>query len=95
MIFDIVFSIPLSFILLADIIKPESERFWDIDDMATKIVFVISIIVGFVGLAAYSHIRPTGPHVGAYFMAIIIPFTLIFGSYVSVLWIAEGFRKGA
>ena len=93
MMFEIVFSIPVSFILLANFIKPESERFFDIDDLPTKIVFVISSIAGFIGLAVYSHIRPTVPHAGAYFMAIMIPFMLIFGSYVSVLWIAEGFRK--
>jgi len=92
-IFVIAFSIPVIFILLANFVKPETERFFDVDNLPTKIVFVSSIIAGFIGLAIFSCVRPAEPHAGAYFTAIMIPFIIIFGSYVSVLWITDGFRK--
>ena len=63
-IFEIAFSIPVSFILVANFTKPETDQFFDTDSRPTKIVVITSIIAGSVGLAIYSHMRPTGPHVG-------------------------------
>jgi hypothetical protein len=91
--FEYAFSVVVVLILVANFAEPETDRFFDTENRSTRIVVISSIIAGSVGLAIYSHVRPTGPHVGAYLMAFMIPFMLIFGAYLSVLWIAEGFRK--
>lgn len=92
-IFAIGFFIPIPFILIENSGKVPDEQFFDSDDFSTKVTLIVSVIIGSICLAIHSHVRPDEPHAGAYLMAIMNPFMLIFGGYVYVLWISDGFRK--
>lgn len=92
-IFAIGFFIPAPFILIEDSGKAPDEQFFDSDDFSTKVTLIVSIITGFICLAIHSRVRPAEPHAGAYLMAFLNPFILIFSIYLYVLWIADGFRK--
>ena len=88
------YLIPVTFLLCADSLnlRGTTESLFDIKDLSSKIIYVISIITGLVALAVYSSIEPTSPDIRTYLFVFVVPFMFVFGSCVYVLWIMEGLR---
>jgi ABC-type maltose transport system permease subunit len=86
------FYLPAMVIMCMNSAYSLDEQIFDLRDVSSKLVFVISVIAGAVGLVIYAHIEPFGPHPGPYICSTVVPFMFIFGSYVFVCWILKGFQ---
>ena len=94
MIFEIEFYLPAFVIMRMNSAYPLREQVFDSDSMSLKFVLVISSIAGVIGFAIYSHIEPySWKGGGTYVWSFLAPFMLVFGTYVYVCWIIQGFRS--
>ena len=92
-IVEVGFYLPAYVIMRMNSAYPLREQFFDSDSISFKLVLGISIIAGLIGFLIYSYIKPYGFHFGPYMASLLAPFMLIFGTYVYVCWIAQGFQS--
>jgi hypothetical protein len=92
-IFEAEFYLPAFVIIRMNSAYPLREQVFDSDSIPFKLFLVISAITGVIGFAICSYIGPSFPHVGPYMGSFVTPFILVFGSYIYVCWIIQGFRS--
>lgn len=97
MIFEIEFYLPAFVIMRMNSAYSLREQVLDSDSISFKLILVISAIAGVIGFAIYSHIPLTNFYGwkggGTYMWSFLTPFILVFGTYVYVCWIAQGFQS--
>jgi hypothetical protein len=78
------------------LVEPQ-EEFLDFDDLCTKVVALLSIIAGVVSVVIYAHLTyPPRSFVSDYrwfIITFVLGSVLVFGNYVLVRWVVEGFRQ--
>ena len=92
-IFEVEFYVPAFVIIRMNSAYPLREQVFDSGGISFKLFLVISAITGVIGFAIYSYIDPSFPHMGPYLGSFVTPFILVFGSYIYVCWIIQGFQS--
>ncbi len=86
------YVIPVSIIFWSHSVCTPTDQIWDIEELPSKIIFFVSLMAGIVGLITCELILPSETHLRRFLATFALPFMLIFGSYIFICWILEGFR---